>query len=44
MDLAFELMGMGLAGVFTALLILFFSVMIMIKIFPQRKKKDPDSE
>jgi Na+-transporting methylmalonyl-CoA/oxaloacetate decarboxylase gamma subunit len=40
MDLAFELMGLGLIGVFSALFILFFSVIIMTKIFPHRKKED----
>ena len=44
MALSFELMGLGLGGVFAALLILFFSVIILQKVFPHREKeeKDPD--
>ena len=44
MDLAFELMGLGLGGVFLALLILFFSVIILRRIFPHREKKENDSD
>ena len=36
---AFELMGFGLVGVFAALFILFLSVIIMGKIFPDREKE-----
>ena len=45
MSQAFELMGLGLAGVFSALFILFFSVIIMKKIFPYREKdEDPEDK
>jgi len=40
MEQSFELMGLGLAGVFSALFILFFSVIIMKKIFPYREKDE----
>ena len=39
MEHALELMGFGLAGVFAALFILFLSVIIMGKIFPDREKE-----
>ena len=45
MALSFELMGLGLGGVFGALLILFFTVIILQKVFPDRgqeEEKDTD--
>ena len=44
MEHAFELMGFGLAGVFAALFILFLSVIIMGKMFPDREKKKTSDE
>jgi len=43
MELSLELMGLGLGGVFAALLILFITVNIMVKIFPHRENKKDSS-
>jgi len=42
MSLSFELMGLGLGGVFAALLILFIAVNIMNKVFPHREEKEDE--
>ena len=36
MALSFELMGLGLGGVFFALFVLFFTIVILQKVFPHR--------
>ena len=43
MQHALELMGLGLGGVFAALLILFIAVSIMSKIFPHREENEDGS-
>ena len=44
MQHALELMGLGLGGVFAALLILFVAVTIMSKVFPQGEEKEDSSK
>jgi len=44
MALSWELMGLGLGGVFAALLILFIAVNIMVKIFPHREEEEDREE
>jgi len=44
LSLSFELMGLGLGGVFAALFVLFLSVIIMTKIFPHREKEEDGPE
>jgi Na+-transporting methylmalonyl-CoA/oxaloacetate decarboxylase gamma subunit len=44
MMLSLELMGLGLGGVFFALLILFFSVIILRRVFPHRERKEDGSD
>ena len=40
MDLAFELMGLGLGGVFISLFVLFVAVNILVKLFPYKGEKE----
>jgi Oxaloacetate decarboxylase, gamma chain. len=44
MQHALELMGLGLGGVFAALLILFIAVIIMSKVFPERENNEDGSK
>lgn len=37
---AFELMGIGMAGIFVALLIIYLASLLLLKVFPEEEQKN----